>query len=49
MEVLYNGILNNKMFFIPLEGSIERIGIDDDNEKNETGDMKPRIGKERES
>jgi hypothetical protein len=43
MEVSYDGIMNNKVTFIPLERCIKGIGIDNENEKNETSDMRQRV------
>ena len=36
MEVFYDGVIDNEFALIPLEGCIEGIRIDDDNEENNT-------------
>src|SRR5208283_962886 len=36
MEVFYYGVIDNEFALIPLEGCIEGIRIDDDNEENNT-------------
>ena len=39
MKVLDNRLIDNMHVFIPLKRNIERIGIDDENENNQTGDV----------
>ncbi len=41
MEVLNNGIINNKVNLVPLKWSFEGIGIDDEDEKDNTKNVGP--------